>query len=384
MRIPAFHILALALCLSLAPAFAADRVEVKDKLRVIDRETGQATVFPPRSGYTYEFVKLVNGQAQVKVFDPSGTEVEGEFLLPPDQLKGDLQDSITAGLKAAAKGAEGDKAGCCDVQEPEKEADPDKVTRAPAIAPGAKIVYDTRPVPPRTPAPAAPRTPDRRVVASNEPAICQKFRQFERAGVPAEPLRQALAFYHKRQQSGRYVAIADYSQNSKRKRFYLLDLQTGTFKAEKVSHGGGNARWGNPGDPNHDGMLNKCGNSNGLTRPGFYQTDRYYQSFSGRFRWPLLSRRPPRNGVRLRGLTPGVNTDAFSDGVVMHEAKYNKDGNAVMGRSHGCPAFVPGKGAPLLSKMVSDSSLLYSYAPVCASQMSRVLSQVPNWQSFCR
>lgn len=365
-------------------AHAADRLEVREKLRVVDRASGQTSVFPAKSGYTYEFVRAEKGQALVKIFDPSGAEVEGEFYLSADQVNGELQANIAAGLNAAAKGAENKKQGCCDVQEPEKEADPDKVTRAPAIAPGAKIVYDNTPLPKRTPAPAPATRPDRRVVASNEPVICQKFRQFARAGVPSEPLRQALAFYDKRRQSGRYVAIADYSQNSKRKRFYLLDLQTGTFKTEKVSHGGGNARWGNPGDPNHDGMLNKCGDSDGLTRPGFYQTERYYMSFTGRFRWPLVNRRPPRNGVRIRGLTPGVNIDAESDGVVMHEAKYNSDGNTVMGRSHGCPAFVPGKGAPLFSKMVSDNSLLYSYAPVCTSQMSRVLSQVPNWQSFCR
>ncbi|RZA04479.1 MAG: hypothetical protein EOP11_15030, partial [Proteobacteria bacterium] len=240
--------------------------------------------------------------------------------------------------------------------------------------------------------PLPPERPQRAIATTGSPGICQSFESFRAKGVPAEPLRQALFFLNKakkeRKLTGgdRYVAIADYSQNSRKERFYLLDLKTGGVTREKASHGGGSRKNGFRGDPNHDGNLNACGGSgSAMTRAGFFSTGGYYKSVGrGRLRWPLLSRDPVRNGVRLKGLSPGVNDDAADDGVVMHEAVYNSGGNAPMGRSHGCPAFVKGRGAPLLAKMVSDNALLYTYAPVCKAQMSKVLRQVSGWENFCR
>lgn len=371
-------------------ARAVDRIDIRQSTSVIDRATGRAEKFPGGRGYAFEVVSMAGEQAVVRIYDPSGAALEGEYLIQENQLPDALKNEIAAGLKAAVSGGpRNKKQGCCDVIDDPQE--PTQPTRGPAIAPGARIVYaDPQPIPRRAPAPPAARPePPRRMVASRtEVSLCQKFANFTSRGVPAEPLRQALFFLSKRRNasSQRYVAIADYSQSSRKKRFYLLDLQTGNVTPEKASHGGGTPRNGYRGDPNHDGMLNGCGGSgSGMTRAGFFQTGGYYTSVSrGRYRWPLLSRRPFRNGVKLKGLTPGVNDDAEEDGVVMHEANYNLSGNATMGRSHGCPAFVPGKGAPILAKMVSDNALLYTYAPVCRAQMSKVYAQVRGWENFCK
>ncbi len=69
------------------------------------------------------------------------------------------------------------------------------------------------------------------------------------------------------------------------------------------------------------------------------------------------------NGVRIEGLD-WRNRDALAKGVVFHERWYVRGEGNVQGRSFGCPAFPPGKGAPLLSKM-KGGSLYYSYAPQC-------------------
>lgn len=214
--------------------------------------------------------------------------------------------------------------------------------------------------------------------------LCRAYDAFKAKGVPDQPLRQALLFLDKnRDKFGgeRYLSIADYSQSSTKERFYLLDLKTFAVTREKVSHGGGRR---NSGDPDHDGMLNSCGGSGSeRTRGGFFEVGDYYYSQKGRYQWPMLTRSPARNGMKLRGLTPGVNANVYADGYVMHEAKYNSGGEAVMGRSDGCPAFVRGRGGPILAKL-RGGSLQYHFTPQCGDHHRRALSQVRGWESFCK
>jgi hypothetical protein len=67
----------------------------------------------------------------------------------------------------------------------------------------------------------------------------------------------------------------------------------------------------------------------------------------------------------------------------MHEAKYNSGGDAVMGRSNGCPAFIPGRGAPIVAKL-QGGSLQYHYVPQCGEHHRQALKQVVGWESFCK
>jgi hypothetical protein len=285
--------------------------------------------------------------------------------------------------------------------------------RAPAIAPGTHIVYaperedETKPesaktllaLPSQAPRPTlrpasqsrlsaqetAPRAP------ASDGSLCGAFQRFRARGVPEAPLRQALYFFSRAREAGkvakssRYLAIADYSQNSSQRRFYVLDLKNLTVEREKVSHGSGLRRLGYPGDPNHDGMINRCSTRAGddMTRAGFFRVGDYSTSFNHLYRWPLISRHPPKNDMLLTGLSPGVNTNAAASGLLLHEATYNGNGDQQMGRSHGCFAFAPKRGRMVMDKL-GGGSLLYSYAPVCASDMHKVLRQIPDWQSFCR
>ena len=223
------------------------------------------------------------------------------------------------------------------------------------------------------------------------PGICGTYNNFLAKGVPKAPLKQALAFFQQNNGKGklekqRYIGLADYSQRSTKKRFYLLDLATGEVISEKVAHGGGSRNGSYAGDPDHNGYIKRCQHPNGsrtnMTRPGFFAVSEFYYSDHGSDSgWTELT--DGKNGLRLDGLSAGVNDEARDQGVVMHETrKYGFGGDAIMGRSFGCPAFVPGKGAPLMKKL-SGGSLLYAYVPACGKDMSKVLKQVQDWETFC-
>jgi hypothetical protein len=222
--------------------------------------------------------------------------------------------------------------------------------------------------------------------------LCSLYKGFVSKGVPREPLLQALAFFNSDQmrfENQRYISIGDYSQSSTNKRFYLLDLSNGEVSREKVSHGSGRNSKGQPeGDLDHDGMIDRCTNSNGdrknMTRPGFYATGslEYSDHLAGSGS-PNFFPGKKANKLVLYGLSTS-NSDAEAAGVVMHEAQYNEGGDKVMGRSYGCPAFVPGRGGPIVQKILGGS-LFYSYVPTCAKEMKRALSdvRVKNWEGLC-
>ena len=219
--------------------------------------------------------------------------------------------------------------------------------------------------------------------------VCTHYQRFLDAGVPKEPLNQALAFYTQKQFSNnRYVSIADYTQSSTKNRFYLLDLETGHVQKEKVSHGSGFQKGKKYGDPDHDGMLDSCqhnGDRTNMTRVGFFTTAELYFSSAhdakkGRKGWPDIQDSATRyNGLRLKGMSSS-NKESYSRGVVMHEANYNK--RAKMGRSYGCPAFVPKKGREIMHK-IKEGSLFYGYAPQCVALMKAPIQQVKGWESQC-
>jgi hypothetical protein len=225
--------------------------------------------------------------------------------------------------------------------------------------------------------------------SSNSAGLCVHFNNFIKEGVPVLALKQALTYYKNRKsdfENDQYISIADYSKNSTNKRFFLLNLQTGEVESEKVSHGSGLVDGKYYGDQDHSGNLEQCTHDDetrkNMTRPGFYKIEEPYISIIHVSKWPAIDS-TQNNGMRMVGLSK-TNEDALGSGVVMHEAPYNNDGDAVMGRSFGCPAFVPGKGAPLMKKM-RGGSLFYAYAPVCQDEMKTVLKdqEVKDWENIC-
>lgn len=233
--------------------------------------------------------------------------------------------------------------------------------------------------------------------------VCRYYDKWVSEGVPKEPLKQMLKFYESNKstfKNQRYLSFADYTQRSSEKRFYLFDMQTGRVVKEPVSHGSGSRNKVNYGDKNHDGRMDRCTHSNGsrtnMTRIGFFKVENFYFSESHDRRkksrlksWPDLAQSKTNtrvNGLRMEGLS-STNKEAKSKGVVMHEAYYNEDamnGMGIMGRSYGCPAFLPGRGAPIMDK-ISEGSLYYSYNPdQCSNEMNNgPLSQVRGWESMC-
>ncbi|MBT7609688.1 MAG: hypothetical protein HN576_08020 [Bacteriovoracaceae bacterium] len=217
------------------------------------------------------------------------------------------------------------------------------------------------------------------------------YDKFLSQGVAKKPLEDALKYFKENQdkfENKNVISIADYSLNSKNKRFYLLDMKTGKVTKEVVAHGSGKRDGIRVGDPDHDGMLDKCLHEGpacclmtpsspgynastfnecvqtnncrqNMTRTGFMKVKNPYPSGQN---FPALDS-AGNNGVRIEGLE-WRNRDAGSKGVVFHERWYVRGEGSLQGRSFGCPAFPPDKGAPLLKKM-KGGSLYYSYAPQC-------------------
>jgi hypothetical protein len=223
--------------------------------------------------------------------------------------------------------------------------------------------------------------------------MCKHYKAWSQV-VSEPPLQQALAFFsrhHSKWGNSRYLSVADYSLPSTEQRFYLLDFETGEVVSEHVSHGMGvKGPNGFVGDEKNDAMLDRCqylGSRTNLTRVGFFMTDQLYFSPSHDEQkkmkhWPDLAiegQTSRVNGLRLMGLSRS-NKEALARGVVMHEATYND--SRKMGRSHGCPAFRPQRGAPIM-EAIAGGSLFYSYAPQCTDLSLAPLSQIPGWEETC-
>lgn len=259
--------------------------------------------------------------------------------------------------------------------------------------------------------------------------VCDNYEKFKASGINQVALDQALYFFQQNQEKHNlksdYLIIADYSLSSEKKRFYILNLQTGEVTAERVSHGSGKVTLYRQadseekmmyverlnGEKSHDGMFNKCRisqddlariNANrtrynrralhyreNLTRPGFFKTAEPYISAShikenrpaGRHHWwPITT--SGHNGIRLDGLSTGVNDRARNDGVVMHEATYNVKYAAIMGRSYGCPAFEKGILKKHIDK-IKKGRLYYSYVPQCKEDIEIIINDLQGAAKVC-
>jgi hypothetical protein len=222
--------------------------------------------------------------------------------------------------------------------------------------------------------------------AAERGEVFKYYDKFISQGVPKTPLLDALRYFEKNQskfENKNVISIADYSVNSKNKRFYLIDMKTGKVTKEVVAHGSGKRNGVRAGDPDHDGMLDKCVHAKpdccqqkpgstgykscvlnkkcheNMTRVGFMKINNPYTSSQN---FPVIDS-AGNNGIRIEGLEER-NFEANGQGVVMHERWYVRGEGSVQGRSFGCPAFPPGKGAPLFKK-IKGGSLYYSYAPQC-------------------
>lgn len=151
------------------------------------------------------------------------------------------------------------------------------------------------------------------------------------SGLPIDVFEKAVTGFYNLKSAGKVAAdksiltIADFDQNSTKKRLWIVDLDKKALILNTwVAHGRGSGndkatRFSNTSDSHQSSM-------------GFYVTGEIYRGQHGR-------------SLRLDGMDPGFNSNARKRAIVVHGAEYVGQGtiNALgrLGRSHGCPAVAP-------------------------------------------
>ncbi|WEK36807.1 MAG: murein L,D-transpeptidase catalytic domain family protein [Candidatus Pseudobacter hemicellulosilyticus] len=142
------------------------------------------------------------------------------------------------------------------------------------------------------------------------------------------------------------LSICDFSQSSRRKRLYVLDMEQkklllNTYVAHGRRSGGEYAQSFSNNPESHKSSL------------GFYVTQRTYHGGHGL-------------ALKIRGLENGFNDKADARNIVVHGSQYVGkqflNSNKFNGRSFGCPA-VPAKEAPRLIQTIKNGSCLFIYHP---------------------
>lgn len=172
---------------------------------------------------------------------------------------------------------------------------------------------------------------------------CQKG--FCADGIPALPLKNALNYYLARGgivKNHEYIGIVDFSINSTKERFFILNLKTGEVEKMLVTHArNSETQLGNAGK-----FSNVVGSE--MSSLGFFLTDSDH--YFG------------KHGVSLKldGLSP-TNSNARERAIVIHGADYATqwfaDTKGRLGHSQGCPAVSPAKIQGVIEKLKGQAIL---------------------------
>ncbi len=146
--------------------------------------------------------------------------------------------------------------------------------------------------------------------------------------------------------------FVDYGLPSTEPRGYVFNMSTlqiveGPFT---VAHGRGSST-------TQYGVPTRFSNGSGsaMTSLGLYVTQSLYQ-FTGHTAGQAYS----SVGLRLQGVSRGLNDNAFARGVVAHGAPYVTPSRA--GRSEGCPAMEQQRAERVLPEL-ANGAMVYLYAP---------------------
>lgn len=143
-----------------------------------------------------------------------------------------------------------------------------------------------------------------------------------------------------------YISICDFSQSSRNKRLYIIDLlDMKLFKNTYVAHG-----------RNSGGEFAKSFSNRPESRKsslGFYVTGKTYSGAHG------LS-------LQINGIEKGINDRAWARKIVIHGSNYVGENflgeNPFSGRSFGCPA-VPSTEKDIIINTIKEGSCLFIYHP---------------------
>ncbi len=188
-------------------------------------------------------------------------------------------------------------------------------------------------------------------MADKEAASLYRRLSLEEKGLSAQAFNHAYKGYQvllekKLISKSDYLTICDFSQSSKQKRLYLIDLCSDEVLLNTwVAHGRNSGL----------DMATKFSNTPESLQSslGFYVTKQTYHGAHG------LS-------LRLEGVEPGFNDKAFKRAIVIHGADYIGEQrlkqSSFMGRSYGCPA-VPQKESAALINTIKNGTCLFIYYP---------------------
>jgi hypothetical protein len=143
-----------------------------------------------------------------------------------------------------------------------------------------------------------------------------------------------------------YITICDFSQSSRQKRLYIIDINN----AELITN-----TWVAHGRNSGNEFATKFSNTPESLQSslGFYVTAQTYTGEHG------LS-------LRINGVDPGFNDKALTRSIVIHGAAYVDGARAkagiMMGRSFGCPA-VPVKESAQIITTIKNGTCLFIYYP---------------------
>lgn len=170
-------------------------------------------------------------------------------------------------------------------------------------------------------------------------------------GLSKQVLAHALKGYRYMQQHGwvdrpGILTICDFSQSSRRKRLYIIDLRNyklllNTYVAHGKNSGAEYAKYfSNEPESNKSSL-------------GFYITSSTYYGSCG-------------YSMHLRGMERGFNDNAYERDIVMHGSDYVGEeylrSSQFMGRSFGCPA-VPARHHKRIIDQIKNGSCLFIYHP---------------------
>ncbi|MBC7714238.1 MAG: murein L,D-transpeptidase catalytic domain family protein [Rhizobacter sp.] len=160
--------------------------------------------------------------------------------------------------------------------------------------------------------------------------------------IPKNLLFQAEDYYDQnldKIQNKRVMGIIDFKKHNSKRRFYIIDMESGRVESYLTAHGKNS-------DPKHTGYATKFSNTPDslMTSLGFYMTAETYDGKNG-------------YSLRLDGLS-ATNSNARDRAIVIHGADYVTPGNLI-GRSSGCPAVEQRYHADLIDRL-KGGALLYA------------------------
>jgi hypothetical protein len=175
--------------------------------------------------------------------------------------------------------------------------------------------------------------------------------QLEQSGLSKEAFSYAWKGYQRllaKKQISRcdYLTICDFSQSSRKKRLYVIDIINNKLVINTyVAHGrNSGAEYATKFSNRPESLQSSL---------GFYSTANTYTGEHG------LS-------LRVTGLEPGFNDKAFQRAIVIHGASYiggeRLSNSSFMGRSYGCPA-LPKKESTDIINTIKNGTCLFIYHP---------------------